>query len=60
MKNIVAASILFHCPQCNANFEFDAVNQHEYVPCPICGTQFVTVKDGNKLKLEALEQTLMC
>ncbi len=61
MKNhIAAASMLLHCPQCNANFEFDAVGQGEFVPCPVCGTDFVTAKAGRKLVLEALEQPVMC
>ncbi|MGD6806934.1 MAG: lysine biosynthesis protein LysW [Candidatus Bathyarchaeia archaeon] len=60
MKNTFDASILFHCPQCKANFEFDNVGQDEFVPCPVCGTQFITVKSGNKVKLEAIEQALMC
>ena len=57
MKNTVVASILFHCPQCNENFEFDAIGEHEFVPCPICGTDNVTVKKGNKIMLEALRTT---
>lgn len=56
MKKI-AASILFHCPQCNVNFEFDHVGEHEFVPCPICGTDFFTVKKGNKLTLALFEHT---
>ena len=60
MKNIVVASILFHCPQCNANFEFDAIGEGEFVPCPVCGTEHISVKKGGKLMLEALEQALLC
>ncbi len=60
MKNMNIASILFHCPQCKEHFEFDAIGQNEFVPCPVCGTQFLTVKTGSKLKLEAIEQALMC
>jgi Zn finger protein HypA/HybF involved in hydrogenase expression len=52
-----AASILFHCPQCNENFEFDTVGEGEFVPCPVCGTDFFTVKNGNKLTLAHFEQT---
>jgi Zn finger protein HypA/HybF involved in hydrogenase expression len=55
MKNTVVASILFHCPQCNENFEFDAIGEHEFVPCPMCGTDHVTVKKGNRIMLEAFE-----
>ncbi len=60
MKNTVVASILFHCPQCNEGFEFDAVGENELVPCPVCGTEHVTIKKGHKLMLEALEQALIC
>jgi len=60
MKNFSIASILFNCPQCKVNFEFDAVGENEFVPCPICGTHFITVKAGSKLKLEAVEQALFC
>jgi lysine biosynthesis protein LysW len=60
MKNIVVASILFHCPQCNANFEFDAVGVNEFVACPDCGANHVTVRTGSRLMLQALEQALMC
>ena len=47
-----SATILFHCPQCNANFEFDAIGEHEFVPCPVCGNNNVTVKKGSRLMLE--------
>jgi lysine biosynthesis protein LysW len=60
MNKTNTASILFTCPQCNANFEFDDVGANEFVPCPICGIELVTVKKGSKLLLEAFEQTLMC
>jgi Zn finger protein HypA/HybF involved in hydrogenase expression len=60
MKKPTDASILFSCPQCNEDFEFDAIGEGEFVPCPICGTDFVTVKAGRRLMLEALEQALMC
>jgi Zn finger protein HypA/HybF involved in hydrogenase expression len=60
MEKIFAASILFRCPQCKVNFEFDAVEENEFVPCPVCGTHFITVKVGSKLKLEAVEQALVC
>jgi len=59
MENMNTASILFHCPQCKENFEFDAIGKNEFVPCPVCGTQYVTVQAGNRLKLEAIEQALM-
>ena len=58
MKNTIVASILFPCPQCNVNFEFDAIGEHEFVPCPLCGTHFVTVKKGSKMMLETFEQQI--
>jgi transcription initiation factor IIE alpha subunit len=60
MKNPIVASILFTCPQCNANFEFDAVGANEFVPCPLCGSHFVTAKKGSRIMLEALEEALIC
>ena len=57
MQKIIA-SITFICPQCNKKFEFDAVGENEFVPCPICGTNFFIAKKGNKLILESFEQTL--
>ncbi len=51
------APILLHCPECKANFEFDNIGENEFVPCPICGTDFVTVKHGNRLMLQTFEQT---
>jgi Zn finger protein HypA/HybF involved in hydrogenase expression len=54
------ASMLFTCPQCNTNFEFDAVGEYELVACPACGTRHVTVKVGSKLKLQPSELALMC
>ncbi|MDR1991964.1 MAG: hypothetical protein LBQ98_00425 [Nitrososphaerota archaeon] len=60
MKIPIVASVRFTCPQCRATFEFDAIGEYELVPCPVCGSDFVTVKKGCKLVLAALEQTLMC
>ena len=60
MKNVISASILFYCPQCKENFEFDTVGKNEFVQCPVCGTEYVTVQSGNRLKLESIEQALMC
>ena len=48
-------SISLHCPACRTNFEFDAVGEHEYVHCPVCGSDYVTKKMGSKLMLEAFE-----
>ncbi len=55
-----SASILFRCPECREKFEFDSVGEYEFVPCPVCGTDNVTVKKGGELMLEALEQALTC
>jgi Zn finger protein HypA/HybF involved in hydrogenase expression len=52
------ASISFTCPQCNKKFEFDVLGENEFVPCPICGTNFFIAKKGNKLILESFERTL--
>ena len=60
MKSTSIASILFTCPQCNENFEFDAIGENEFVQCPICGANFVTIQKCSKLKLEAFEQALIC
>ena len=60
MNKTYLASILFTCPQCNANFEFDAIGENEFVSCPVCRTNHVTVKKGSKIMLEAFEQTLTC
>jgi Zn finger protein HypA/HybF involved in hydrogenase expression len=60
MKKPNNASILFTCPICNANFEFDAVGEYELVPCPVCGTRHVTVKSGSKLMLQQSEIALLC
>ena len=59
MKKMIA-TILFTCPGCQANFEFDAIGENEFVPCPICGTDNVTVKKGNKVVLENFDQTQIC
>jgi transcription initiation factor IIE alpha subunit len=55
MKN--SASILFRCPQCHENFEFDYVGEYEFVQCPICGTNYVTAKKGNKLMLKTFSES---
>lgn len=58
MKKILA-TIVFTCPECHANFEFDAVGEYESVACPICGSNYMTVKKGNKVVLENFDQTEM-
>ena len=59
MKTI-NASIIFTCPGCYSKFEFDAVGEHEFVPCPICGTDCITIKKGKKLILETFDSAQMC
>jgi Zn finger protein HypA/HybF involved in hydrogenase expression len=54
------ASILFTCPGCHANFEFDSVGEYEFVPCPVCGTSYMTIKKGKKLLLENFEHNRIC
>ena len=48
-------SIIFFCPACKEKFEFDPVGEYELVLCPICGTEFMTVKKGQQLLLEHFE-----
>lgn len=59
-KKTNTASMLFTCPQCNSNFEFDAIGEYELVACPVCGTPCVTVKAENKQVLQHFEQALIC
>jgi Zn finger protein HypA/HybF involved in hydrogenase expression len=54
------ATILFTCPTCHENFEFDSVGEYEFVPCPVCGADYVTIKKGKKLLLENFEQHQIC
>ncbi len=56
--NKTIESITFLCPECEETFEFDLVGEHEFVPCPMCGTEFTTVKKGQKLLLECFEFNL--
>ncbi|XHH10375.1 MAG: hypothetical protein ACFCUE_07025 [Candidatus Bathyarchaeia archaeon] len=51
------ASILFRCPQCHENFEFDYVGEYEFVPCPVCGTNCITVKKNGKLTLQTFSES---
>ncbi len=55
MKN--SASILFRCPQCRERFEFDLIGEFEFVSCPVCETNCVTVKKGNKLQLQTFSES---
>ena len=51
MKN--NTTLKFTCPGCKETFEFDQVGEYEFVPCPICGANYMTVKKGQTLMLEA-------
>jgi Zn finger protein HypA/HybF involved in hydrogenase expression len=48
-------AISFLCPGCKGNFEFDPVGEYQFVPCPICGSDFMTIKKGQKLLLKPFE-----
>ncbi len=48
-------SITFCCPGCKEAFEFDPIGEYELVLCPVCGTEFMTVKKGQMLILEHFE-----
>jgi Zn finger protein HypA/HybF involved in hydrogenase expression len=52
-----SATIIFRCPECHENFEFDMVGEYEFVPCPVCGTDCVTIKKGNKLTLQIFSES---
>ena len=58
MKKI--STIKFTCPSCHARFEFDSVGAYEFVPCPVCGTDYVTIKKGTKIILENFDSAQMC
>jgi Zn finger protein HypA/HybF involved in hydrogenase expression len=47
--------LAFACPRCKQTFEFDLVGEYELVPCPVCGTEFMTVRKGQKLLLQGFE-----
>jgi lysine biosynthesis protein LysW len=51
------ASMLFRCPECKETFEFDKVEENEFVPCPVCGTDYFTVKRNGKVTLQNFEET---
>jgi Zn finger protein HypA/HybF involved in hydrogenase expression len=46
-------SLTFTCPGCKETFEFDLIGEYEFVPCPVCGANFMTIKKGQTLLLEA-------
>ena len=47
--------LTFLCPGCRETFEFDPVGEYELVPCPMCGTKFMTVKKDQIMQLESFE-----
>jgi len=54
------ASILFTFPLCNANFEFDTIGENEFVSCPVCGTECVTIKKSGKIVLRNFDPAELC
>jgi Zn finger protein HypA/HybF involved in hydrogenase expression len=48
-------SLTFSCPKCKATFEFDFVDEYQYVPCPICGIELMTIRKDQTLLLEPFE-----
>jgi len=47
--------ITFTCPGCKENFEFDPIEEYQFVPCPICGIDLITIRKGQKLMLKFFE-----
>ena len=45
-------TLKFTCRGCNAQFEFDNVGEFEFVPCPACGTDHMTVRKSGRLILD--------
>jgi Zn finger protein HypA/HybF involved in hydrogenase expression len=50
-------TVTFTCPGCKETFEFDQVGEYEFVPCPICGTNYMTIKKNQTLMLQAFSFT---
>jgi Zn finger protein HypA/HybF involved in hydrogenase expression len=48
--------IMFTCPDCKKSFEFDPVGEYQLVSCPICGIEYITVKEKQTLILQYFEQ----
>ena len=48
-------TIVFSCPGCRKSFEFDLVGEHQFISCPLCGIEFITVKNGQTLLLEQFD-----
>jgi Zn finger protein HypA/HybF involved in hydrogenase expression len=53
----IDSSITFTCPRCRETFKFDHSGEYELAPCPICGTEFITIRKGQALLLEPLGLT---
>ena len=53
-------TLKFTCPGCHARFEFDSVGENEFIPCPVCGTDCVTIKKGGKILLQTFDPTEIC
>ncbi len=51
----INSSIIFTCPGCKETFEFDLVDEYQLVSCPICGTDFMTIRKGQTLLLVSFE-----
>ena len=47
--------ITFLCPSCTDTFEFDDVGEYQLVPCPICGSQWMTIRKDQILVLESFD-----
>jgi alpha-aminoadipate carrier protein LysW len=46
------------CPQCGAEIELDPKTQEgEIIECPDCGCELEVIKKGNRLDVEAIEET---
>ncbi|MCW4025008.1 MAG: hypothetical protein NWF01_08240 [Candidatus Bathyarchaeota archaeon] len=48
-------TVTFTCPECLEEFEFDAVQEHQFVPCPLCGIDCITVREGQNIQLQCFE-----
>jgi Zn finger protein HypA/HybF involved in hydrogenase expression len=57
MKKSKTLTLTFTCPGCKETFEFDNVGEYEFVPCPICGANNMTIKKGQTLLLQAFSFT---
>ncbi len=52
-------TITFTCPGCKETFDFDHVDEFEFVPCPVCGSAYMTIRKGKALLLESFESTIL-